>query len=511
MIEPIVKMTGIKKRFPGVQALDGVDLTIYPGEIHALLGENGAGKSVLLKILLGAIQKDAGEIVFDGKPVAINDPLAACDLGIGAVYQDLKLAMSLSVAENIGIGRLPNRFGIVDKRAMRENARRILDELNLDIDVNEKLSDLIVAKKQMVSIAKALSTNVRVLVLDEPTAMLTNEETQTLFKAVRALKEKGVAVIYVSHRLEEIFEICDRVTILRDGKKIGDYDVKGMTSHEMVVKMAGREVKDVYKNDGDKRADTDAKEVLVCEHLTSGHAFKDVSFSVRQGEIVGFFGLVGAGRTEVMRAIFGADKYESGRIVVNGRELSGHSVSTAISRGIGLVPEDRPKQGVALNLSIKSNVNMTNYGAVSRLGVVSREKESAVAKKYIDLLKVKTPGSEQLVRNLSGGNQQKVAIAKWLNKNPRLLIFDEPTIGVDVSTKFEIYDLLKDLAASGVAIVFISSYMPELIGVCDRIIVMSNGRITANVMKEDFDENRILEYAFVSEDAIDAQSGGESA
>jgi len=499
MLEPSVKMIGIKKKFPGVQALGGVDLTIYPGEVHALLGENGAGKSVLLKILLGAIHRDEGEIYLDGKLADIDNPIKARDLGISAVYQDLKLAMPLSVAENISLGRLPGKYGFVNKNAMKENASKYLKDLKLDIDVNADVDSLSVARKQMVAIAKALSCNVRVLLLDEPTAMLTNEETKTLFDTVRSLKENGVSIVYVSHRLEEIFELCDRVTILRDGQNVGSFFVRDISRSEMVTRMAGREIKDVYQNATDKTSSENGQKILECHNLTCNGKFQDVSFSVKEGEIVGFYGLVGAGRTEVMRAIFGADKYDSGQVKINGKPVKNNKIDAAVKAGVALVPEDRHKQGVALNLSVKSNINIINYNAVSKFGVVSPKEEREVTRKYIDLLNIKTPSQEQEVQNLSGGNQQKVAIAKWLNKNQEVLIFDEPTIGIDVATKYEIYDLLSNLAKNGAAIIFVSSYMPELLGVCDRILVMCNGRITGELPKEEFNEGKILEYAFQTE------------
>ncbi|MCI9394256.1 MAG: sugar ABC transporter ATP-binding protein [Oscillospiraceae bacterium] len=495
-VVPRVELKGIRKSFPGVAALKNVDFTLMPNEVHGLMGENGAGKSVMLKILLGAYQKDAGEIWIDGEKKDISSTFVARREGLSAVYQDLMLAPTLSVAENICLGSLPNKAGLVDFTEMRRQAQAVCDKYGIKLDINKKVRELIVAEQQMVAIAKALAINAKVLVLDEPTAMLTDDETKTLFDAVRRLKKEGVSVIYVSHRMEEIFEICDTVTILRDGEQVGCAKVSEITSEEMIRIMSGRTIEDLYGDRGDVAARLTEQVMLDVSGLTKQKVFQDISFQVRKGEILGFFGLVGSKRTDVMRAIFGVDTYNSGSVVFNNVPLKNGDTQANIKQGIGLVPEERLTQGVCTGLSVGRNVNMADYKKVSSGGIMRQQEEDKIAQKYIELFRVRTPGPRQLVRNLSGGNQQKVAIAKWFNIAPKLVIFDEPTVGVDVGAKLEIYDLIRSFAQDGGSVIMVSSHLPEIMGVCDRVIVMNNGRITGEVICQESTEEQVLNMAF---------------
>lgn len=496
--EAILSMIDISKKFPGVQALDHANFTLMPNEIHALLGENGAGKSVLLKTLLGVHQKDSGKIILEGEEIVENSPSIARKAGLSAVYQELRLARPLTVAENILLGQQPNRHGLLDEKARNRKVQEILDKYNIQLDLNAKVRDLIVAQQQMVAIAKALATDCKVLILDEPTAMLTDAETQTLFEAMRRLKAANVSIIYVSHRLEEIFEVCDHVTIMRDGQTLGSDAVQNLTKDKMIQMMAGREIKDLYGNEKTEREKrVKAQAILKVEHLTKGKKFQDISFSVNKGEILGFFGLIGSGRTDVMRAVFGADKYDSGTIQLNGEAVKFRTIKEGIRQGLALVPEERATQGVATNLSVKANINVTNYDRVSnRWGLVSARKENDVAQEYIRKLSIKTPTAQQTVGNLSGGNQQKVSIAKWFNTEPKVLIFDEPTTGVDVEARVEIYNLIRNVAEDGGAVIVVSSYLQEILGICDRVIVMSNGRITGELDPKATSDKDVLTYAF---------------
>lgn len=491
-----VELKGISKAFPGVQALDKVDLTIMPGEVHGLIGENGAGKSVLLKILLGAYQKDEGEIYLNGKLTDIRSTAVGRKEGLSAVWQDLMLSPSLSVAENICLGMLPSTAGIVSYKEMRKKAQKICDKYGIRLDLNARVRDLIVAQQQMVAIAKALALNCQVLVLDEPTAMLTDDETEILFQSIRTLKAAGVSIIYVSHRMEELFEICDAATVLRDGHQVGSFRIEDITSEELIRIMSGRSIENLY---GDKISEEGriGEEVLLdVNGLSKGKIFQDISFQVNKGEILGFFGLVGSKRTDVMRAIFGVDKYDSGSVTFKGQPLENGRVSNNIGKGIGLVPEERMAQGVCTKLSVSRNLNMADYKKVSGHGVMSEKEETAVAQKYIDLFKIKTPTPKQLVRNLSGGNQQKVAIGKWFNISPDMIIFDEPTVGVDVGAKLEIYNLIRSFVRDGGTAIMVSSYLPEILGVCDRVIVMNNGHITGSLSTNQTTEEEVLSLAF---------------
>lgn len=493
---PRVEMKGISKAFPGVQALEDVDLTIQPNEIHGLVGENGAGKSVLLKILLGAYPKDTGEIRIDGEIKDIHSTAIGRREGLSAVWQDLMLAPSLTVAENICLGIQPNVAGWVNFKEMKAKAQQVCEQYGIRLDMGARVRDLIVAQQQMVAIAKALALDCRVLILDEPTAMLTDEETQILFRSMRTLKEKGVSIIYVSHRMEELFEICDAVTVLRDGRQVGSFPIGQVTSEKLIHIMSGRNVENLYGEKIPEEGRVQQETLLSVEDLTSGNTFCHISFQVRRGEILGIFGLVGSKRTDLLRAIFGVDRYTSGRVTFKGAPLENGKVRKNIRRGIGLVPEERMEQGVCTGLSVCRNLNMVDYRKVGHMGFMREKAEQAVAEKYIEMFRIKTPTTRQKVRNLSGGNQQKVAIGKWLNISPDLVMFDEPTVGVDVGAKLEIYNLIRDFAGKGGTIIMVSSYLPEIMGVCDRVLVMNNGRITGEASTKTATQEQILTMAF---------------
>jgi len=488
----VLSLRGISKRFPGVQALDRVDFDLARGEVHALVGENGAGKSTLMKILAGAIQKDEGEIFLEGQRVEIPDPITARRLGISLIYQEFNLVPYLSVAENIFLGREPKRkSGLIDWKRLYSESERLLSRLGLTVDPRERVQRLSVAEQQMVEIAKAVSVQCKVLGMDEPSATLTEHESRRLFDLIKGLIADGVSVIYISHRLEEIYEIADRVTILRDGHHIATDQIDRLSKEEIVRLMVGREISDEFP----PRRAKPGKEVLRVEGLTRRRKFSDVTFSVREGEILGIAGLVGSGRTEVARAIFGADPIDSGRILLDGRPLSLRGPRDAINAGIGLVTEDRKAQGLVLGMSVLENVSLASLDQFSRAGFVDKKREMAAVAVHVDELRIRTPSLRQTVRNLSGGNQQKVVLAKWLLTRSRVMIFDEPTRGIDVGAKWEIYNLLNSLAERGVAIIMISSELPEVLGMSDRILVMHEGRVAGELAKHEATQERVMRLA----------------
>lgn len=487
-----VRMEGISKSFPGVQALDDVAISVRRGEIHALIGENGAGKSTLIKILMGAYQKDAGSIYIDGARVDINSPLEARRYGLNAVYQEMLIAPKLSVGENLLMGKMPvNRLGIVDWPSVYEQSRDTLRDLALDIDPRKKIADLPLAERAMATIAKVVGEKANLIIFDEPTARLTTEEVETLFAIIRRLRQENIAIIYISHWLEEIFELCDRVTVLKDGQQVGTYPVAEVDEDTLVSMMVGRSLEEMY---GIKRVSPGEK-ILEVQNLTVEPYFSNVSFSLRQGEVLGFFGLVGSGRTPLMRAIFGAESPDAGQILVRGEPVRITSPTQAVNNAIGMVPEDRRLQGLAMPLSVKHNINMTSYGDISVLGVVRQREEAKRSQRLVARLNIRTPSLNQIVAKLSGGNQQKVAIAKWLAKDADILILDEPTVGVDVGAKVEIYHMIEDLIALNKAVILISSYLPEVIGLADRIIVMAEGNVMGEVSPEAATEERLLRMA----------------
>ncbi len=488
-----LEMRGIVKKFPGVLALDHVHLSVKKGEVHALLGENGAGKSTLMKILSGAYQKDEGEILFDGQAVEIKSSHDAQRLNISTIYQELNLTEQLTVAENIFMGRqiMKNRFQ-VDWKKMYAEAQKLLDDLGVDIDAHALVRDLGVARKQMVEVAKALSINSRVLIMDEPTAPLTNREIDTLFSTIRMLKSRGVSIIYISHRLEEVMEVCDRATIMRDGKNVVELNVKDTNLDEIIRYMVGRELKEKFP----KIHITPGAEHMRVEKINAGKRVRDVSFAVRGGEILGIAGLVGAGRTETARAIFGMDHRDSGEIFVDGKKVEIHQPLDAIRAGIGFVTEDRKGEGLVLPMSVSQNITLATLDKFGSAAYLRLGQEKDTVQDYIGKLNIKTPSQLQLARNLSGGNQQKVVLAKWLLSDSRVIIFDEPTRGIDVGAKIEVYNIINDLIRAGVAVVMISSELPEILGMSDRVAVMHQGEITG-VFDNDgtLTQEKILYYA----------------
>jgi len=490
MQDYILEVKDLCKYYPGVKALDGVSVSFEEGEVHALAGENGAGKSTLIKMLTGAIEPTRGEIILNGESHPKLGPIEAIEKGISAVYQEFNLIPYLTVAENVFYGKEIMKGAFVDKKAMAAEVQKALDEFEIQLNPMAVISDLGVAYQQITEIVKAVMANSKVLIMDEPTAPLTNKETELLFNIVNKLKKNKVTIIFISHRMEEMFEICDRVTVLRDGKYISTKKVKDITRKELITDMVGRELGENYP----KRVTELGEPILRVKGLTN-NKIKNVSFEVRKGEILGFGGLVGAGRTEVMQALFGADRIESGEIYLNGKRIKIKNPGDALYHGIGLLPEDRKNQGVLLGLSVKENVTFSSLEQAMRGPFVDQKKDMAIAKEYVDKLQIKTPGINQLVKNLSGGNQQKVVLAKMLATQCDVIIFDEPTRGIDVGAKQEIYNLMRHLTEEGKTILMVSSEMPELIGMSDRMLVMRFGYVVGELKREEFSQELILEYA----------------
>ncbi len=472
--EIVLKMQGIRKTFPGVVALEDVDLELRHGEVHVILGENGAGKSTLMKILSGAYQKDAGEIKLDGKTVAIRSPKHAQEMGISTIYQELNLIPYLTAGENIFLGREPVHFaGLIDRRRLYAEAQRFIDGLSVNVDARAFVGNLGVAQQQMVEVAKALSLEARILIMDEPTSSLTEAEIRELFATITRLRERGVSIIYISHRLEELLEIGDRVTVLRDGKLIATRNIAEVNKAELVRLMANRELTEHYP----KEAAEIGESVLQVNKLCLRDALSDISFELRRGEILGIFGLLGSGRTELARSLFGLESITSGEIRLHGKSTSVKSPRTAIDAGMGFLTEDRKSEGLVLCLSVKDNVALPCVDRNSTFGIIDDSEERTAAERLVSELNIKTPGIDQKVTFLSGGNQQKVVLSKWLYTKAEIFIFDEPTRGIDVASKVEIYRLMNRLTASGVAIIMISSELPEILGMSDRILVMRQGRL----------------------------------
>ncbi|WP_137168993.1 sugar ABC transporter ATP-binding protein [Marinomonas sp. FW-1] len=473
----LVEMSGIEKRFPGVYSLRGVNFDLEKGEVHALMGENGAGKSTLMKILSGVYQKDSGTVKVDGQLAVFDGPKAAQNAGIGIIHQELSLMNDLTVAQNVFIGREPrSAWGVIDEKRLNAQASDIFEKMNFDIDPMTEIGSLTVAKQQMVEIAKALSFQSRVLIMDEPTAALNDAEIAELFVIIRRLKAEGVGIIYISHKMDEIKQIADRVTVLRDGEFIGTVEAKETPLSEIISMMVGREVKDETVDIPDL---SDQPELLAVKGLNRGKEIRDVSFSLKKGEILGFAGLMGAGRTEVARAIFGADPIDSGEVWVNGKHCPIESPSDAVAAGIGYLSEDRKHFGLALGMDVRANIAMAALNRFTgSVGALNESEISSVANGYIKQLGIRTPSDTQEVGFLSGGNQQKVVIAKWLLRDCDILIFDEPTRGIDVGAKSEIYKLLESLAKQGKAIIVISSELPEVMRLSHRIAVMCQGKLT---------------------------------
>ena len=493
MSELVLKARTIHKRFPGVHALKGVDFEVRPGEIHALLGENGAGKSTLIKSIAGVYRPDSGDIFLSGEKVSFNNPREAQQAGVATMYQELSLYPELTVAENIFMGHAPKRgigpISVIDWDAMQERAGELLEELEIkDMDVKRLVGTLNVGNRQRVEIAKALSVNARLLIMDEPTAALTESDVESLFSIVRLLRERGVGIIYISHKLVEVFDLADRVTVLRDGEYIGTKNVADTNENELISMMVGRTIDNLFP----KQESTIKDVVLEVRDLVREPHTKGVSFQVRAGEIVGLSGLVGSGRSETAQVIFGILKADSGEILIDGKTAQINSPGDAIAHGIAYVPEDRGTQGLIREMTVRENVSMSIINKVSQLSFINFSKEKSIAQNAIKQFGIRAYSPEQITNNLSGGNQQKVVVGKWLASEPRLLIIDEPTRGVDVGAKSEIHRLMSELAAErGLAILMISSELPEILGMSDRILVMRSGQIVEEFSREDATQERI--------------------
>ncbi len=491
---PVLECKNIVKQFPGVRALKGINVDLYPGEVHVLVGANGAGKSTFVKILAGVYQPDAGEIILDGKPVSMKNPEVALDLGISIVYQNFNLIGKMDVGQNIFLNREPLKGGVIkriDWDRIYSETKSILGRLNLNIDPRTKIKELSVADLQMVEIAKALSVKSRILVLDEPTSALSTQEIDGLFNRVSLLRGEGVAILYISHRLEEIKRIGDRVSVFRDGEKVGTISVSEMDLKKIIKMMIGREIENIYP----WKPRPIGEEILAVEKLTSPGTFKEISFTLRKGEILGITGLVGARRTELAHALFGALPIDSGRVMVEGRGVHIRSPENAIDMGIGLLPEDKDKYGLFSMMSVANNITSAGLKFLRKPLRLDLEKERHVAGEYVGRLLIRTPSVRARIKSLSGGTQQKVMLARSLFTNSRILIFDEPTKGIDIGAKEEIYNLMMELASSGKAIIMISSEIAEIIGMADRILVMKGGRLTAAMSREEANQTKILESA----------------
>ena len=483
----ILTLKNITKEFPGVKALDDVTINIERGTIHGLVGENGAGKSTLIKVLAGIYQPNKGEIILDGKPCRFNSPIEARRAGISVVHQEIKLAEPLSVAENMFLGNVQLKNGLVDWKGMRRRAREIVEDLGMDIDINAQVSSLTVAKKQIVEIMHAINNNSRILIMDEPSAVLTDRELEVMFRIVKQLSDEGITIIYISHRLDEIFGLCSNVSVLRDGCHIDTIPVASVDRQGLINMMVGREMGQEYPKEVGNVGGT----ILEVKNLSRG-ILQDISFEVKSGEVFGISGLVGAGRTELARAILGIDKPESGEVYVRGKKVHYRTFADAIRDGLGLIPEDRKLQGLVQIMSVKRNTTLVNMKRVLRAGVISSSLEEKLSKEYADKLHVVTPSMETEVQYLSGGNQQKVVIAKWLFQNSEILFLDEPTRGIDVGAKAEIYRLINRMAKEGKTIIMISSEMPELLGMCDRIMVMHEGHKMGELNAAEATQEKIM-------------------
>ena len=491
--EVILTMKGIDKSFPGVHALDHVDFEVKKGEVHALMGENGAGKSTLMKVLTGIYKKDSGTITYEGRELEFNNPKEAQDAGVVIVHQELNMMGHLTVAQNIFIGREFMKGKLIDDAKMNEEAGKLFDKLNINIDPNEKMNKLTVGKQQMCEIAKAISHDAKVIVFDEPSAALTESEIDELFKIIKDLRSKGLGIVYISHRMDEIKVITDRVTVMRDGGYVGTLITKDSTKNDIINMMVGRVIYEDPKTESN--VSKDAPVVLKVEHLNAGKMVQNVSFELHKGEILGFSGLMGAGRTETARALFGADPIESGNIYINGKKVDIKSPMDAVANGIGYLSEDRKRYGIVVQKTVAENTTMAALDNFMSGIFINKKKEKEVTKKYIEQLKTKTPSTDQLVVNLSGGNQQKVVIAKWLVRNCDILIFDEPTRGIDVGAKNEIYHLMNELVAEGKSIIMISSEMTEILRMSDRIVVMCEGKKTGEIDIAEATQEKIMNAA----------------
>lgn len=488
---PLMELRGITKRFPGVTALSDVSLSIHTGEVLALVGENGAGKSTLIKVMTGFHQMDEGEILIDGTAVTFTHPNQAIDAGIACIYQELSIVPDIDVAKNLFLGNWPKKGVFLDNRTMYRKAKEILSRIHLDVDPHVKASNLSIAQQQMLEIGRALTRDARIIIMDEPTSSLTDREADILLELVMQLKREGVAIIYISHKLDEVMQVSDRATILCDGKNVTTVETKDVTRDKLIEYMLGRPMDDMY---GKQEAEL-GEVLLSVAHLTRKGVFTDVSFEARRGEVLGFFGLVGAGRSEIMRAIFGVDAYDSGTISIDGKPVTISNPVQARRHGLALVPEDRKKEGLALRLSILNNMTMVKISEINHLGFIDKKTQRSLADQYVKEIRVKTPSVNQLAGNLSGGNQQKVVIAKWLMENPDILILDEPTRGIDVGSKAEIYEIIYEIAKKGASVIVVSSDLTEILGICDRVITVAEGKITAEFSGKTATDKEILAAA----------------
>jgi len=505
---PLLRIEGVSKGFPGVQALAEVSLDVRAGEVHALVGENGAGKSTLMKILSGVYAPDGGRISIDDRPAHIGSPLQAQHAGIAIIYQEFNLMPNLSVAANIYVGREPTRLGMIDERRMHREARAILASLEQGLDTHTQVADLSVALQQMVEIAKALSLKARVLIMDEPTAALNERETEVLLRVIRRLRAQGLGVVFISHRLDEVLAVADRVSVLRDGRLVDTLPAAEVTKAGLIGRMVGRPLAEFYPHEGAARG-APVLEVRHVDHVVARQGaaplrLRDISFVLHRGEVLGLAGLVGAGRTELARLLFGADPTTRGEILLDGKRARIASPADAIQLGIGLVPEDRKQQGLVLDLSVRENMTLPGLRRLSRGGFVSRARERVQVRRFVEALRIKTTGGEQPVVNLSGGNQQKVILARWLALQPRVLILDEPTRGIDVGAKAEIHALIGELAAGGAGVLVISSELPEVLNLADRVLVMWQGRVTGEFNRAEATQERIMAAATGEENGAGA-------
>lgn len=487
-----IEMSGIMKSFGGNTVLNNAGFQLKSGEVHALMGENGAGKSTLMKILTGVYTKDGGTILVDGREVEYKSAKEAENAGIVFIHQELNVLFDLTVEENMFLGKeIKNKFGVCKTKEMRAKVKEILDRLGVQISPTERMDRLSVGQQQMIEIAKALMVDAKVLIMDEPTAALTQRETEVLFEVIQSLREKGVSIVYISHRMEEIFELCDRITILRDGVYIGTENIAEITMNDVVKMMIGREIGERYP----VRDCKIGKTMFEVQNLTLENTFENISFSVKEGEILGVSGLMGAGRTEIMNSIFGSLPYTSGKILIDGKELKKTSPSVAMKHGIGFITEDRKVEGLLLDKDIKTNIALANLSKISKNGILKKKKEKELVQNGIKELNIKCFDANHICEKLSGGNQQKVVFAKWVYTNPKLLILDEPTRGVDIGAKKEIYQIMNDLAKKGVAIIMVSSELPEILGMSDRVLVIHEGKVGGILKKEEASEEKIMTLA----------------
>jgi len=492
MNDILLELTSISKYFPGVKALDNVNIQIKKGEVHSILGENGAGKSTLMKIISGALIKDEGVMIFEDHAVSFSNTIDSQKVGISMIYQEFNLAPHLTVEDNVFIANEPcNRLNIIDRKTVRSRTVELLESIDFKLDPSRKINSLNVCEQQITEIVKALRNESKLIIMDEPTSALTENEIRKLFKCINKLRNEGLSVLFISHKLEEVFEISDTISVMRDGKSVGTYSVDEITPKEAVRLMVGREVENIY----DRKIAEMGKVVLEVKNLSSPGKMHDISFNLKSGEVLGICGLLGAGKTEIVRGIFGADPKVTGEIIMNGRKLKIENINAAIDAGIGLIPEDRKNQGLFLKKNVKENLSAASIEELSNNQFLSKSKERSLASKYVDILRIKISGLQHIVNNLSGGNQQKVVIGKWLALSPKVLLMDDPTRGVDIGAKQAIYELIGELVSTGVGVIFISSELPEVIGISDRLLVVADGELKAEFQSDEATQEKIMTAA----------------